>query len=52
MVTKHDMGKITNNKGLFNFIPVQSSSFRVKELVAAMPNNNMDSNRFAEAEVW
>ena len=33
-------------------MPIQSSSFPVTEIVAAMPNNNIDSNRFAETEVW
>ena len=31
-------------------MPVQSSSFPVTELVAAMPNNNMVSNRFKGAD--
>ena len=37
---------------LFNFMSAQSSSFSVTELIVAMPNNNMDGIRFAEAEVW
>ena len=42
-----------NNSGPMQFtaclISCPSSSFPVTELVAAMPNNYMESNRFAEA---